>query len=131
MRKICQFILWLVIGILVLSVAACGGTQTSAQPLVTAPAIVVQITNDDCPSIGAYVGMQIGWTNEDNSDHMIIIERIDAQGVVVDAGGTDLLKPGDSFLISLTEPGQYLYYCSKDRTAFGTITVLPGSYPYP
>jgi plastocyanin len=54
-----------------------------------------------------------------------MIERKDEQGVLVDSGGTDLLQPGTSFSNTLTVPGQYTYYCSKDRTTFGTITVSP------
>ena len=105
--------------------AACGGKQTSVEPLVTPPAISVQITKEDCPSIGIRVGVQIAWTNQDNVDRVLLIEHRDGQGTLVDAGGTDLLQPGAAFSITLTEPGKYAYYCSKDRTAFGTITVLP------
>jgi len=75
--------------------------------------------------------MQIMWTNMDSADHTLIIERTNEQGVIVDVGGTDLLQPGNFFSTSLSETGQYTYYCSKDRTSFGTITVLPASYPYP
>jgi plastocyanin len=91
----------------------------------------VQITSDYCPSVEIRPGMQIMWTNMDDMEHALIIERTNEQGVVVDGGGTDLLQPGDSFSTSLSETGQYTYYCSKDRTSFGTITVLTDSYPYP
>ena len=125
-----QSILWLVTVFLVLSIAACGGQNSVAVP-VTPPAIQVHITKDNCPSIEVQVGMQIVWTNQDDVDRVVIIERANEQGVVVDSGGTDLLRPADTFSTSLSEAGQYIYYCSIDRTAFGTITVFPASYPYP
>jgi plastocyanin len=107
------------------TLTACAGVSTPAEPILTPPAIGVQITKAGCPSIEVQSGMQIVWTNLDDVDRILIIERKDEQGVIVDSGGTDLLQPGASFFITLTVPGQYTYYCSKDRTAFGTITVLP------
>lgn len=107
------------------TLTACGGASTPAESIVTAPAIGVQITKDNCPSIEVQAGMQISWTNLDNVDRVLMIERKDEQGVLVDSGGTDLLQPGNSFSTTLTAPGQYMYYCSKDRTTFGTITVSP------
>ena len=69
--------------------------------------------------------MQIAWTNMDDVDRLLIIERVDEQGVVMDSGGTSLLQPGTTFMITLTEEGQYTYYCSIDRKEFGTINVVP------
>ena len=123
MRK--QISIPLIILFLASMLAACGGAPTSAEPLVTPPAISVQITKEYCPSIEVQPGMQIAWTNQDNVDRVLMIERTDELGAIVDSGGTDLLQPGTTFSISLTEPGQYTYYCSKDRAAFGTITVTP------
>lgn len=123
MRK--QISIPLIILFLASMLAACGGAPISAEPLVTPPAISVQITKEYCPSIEVQPGMQIAWTNQDNVDRVLMIERTDELGAIVDSGGTDLLQPGTTFSISLTEPGQYTYYCSKDRAAFGTITVTP------
>ena len=111
--------------LLVPIVAACSGPETQQAPVVTPPAISLQITEDDCPSIVVQAGMQIAWTNQDDEDHVLILERKDEQGVLVDSGGTDRLQPGDTFSITLAEAGQYTYYCSEDRTTFGTITVFP------
>jgi plastocyanin len=110
---------------LVSTQTACGGASTSVEPILTPPAISVQITKDDCPSIEVQAGMQIAWINRDTVDRILMIERKDEQGAIIDLGGTDLLQPGTTFSINLTTPGQYTYYCSKDRRAFGTITVLP------
>jgi plastocyanin len=115
----------LVLLFLVSTLTACGGASTPVAPILTAPAIGVQITKDGCPSIEVQAGTQIAWTNLDNVDRVLLIEHKDEQGVLVDSGGTDLLQPGTSFSTTLTAPGQYTYYCSKDRTTFGTITVLP------
>lgn len=110
---------------LVLFMTACGSTRPPSEPVVTPPAISVQITKDYCPSLEIQTGMQIAWTNADNADRVLWLERKDEQGILIDSGGTDLLQPGTSFTTTLMDPGQYTYYCSKDRTAFGTITVLP------
>jgi plastocyanin len=102
---------------------SCGVRSTPPAALVTPPAIGVQITSDNCPSIEARPDMQISWTNVGNVDLVLSIEHQDEQGVVMESGGTDLLQPGASFSINLTSPGEYTFYCSKDRTAFGTILI--------
>ena len=118
-----------IMAILVLSTACVG--RNPAAPLVTPPAISVQVTEDYCPSIELQTGMNVAWTNQDNADRAIILGRLDEQGVFAESGGTDLLRPGDTFSTQFNEPGRYAYYCSVDRSTFGTITVLPVSYPYP
>jgi plastocyanin len=107
------------------TLTTCTHASTPTEPILTPPAIGVQITKDNCPSIEIQAGTQIAWTNLDNVDRVLMIERKDEQGVLVDSGGTDLLQPGTSFSTTLTEPGQYTYYCSKNHTTFGTITVSP------
>ena len=104
---------------------ACGSTGSPSEPVTTPPAISVQITEGYCPSLEIQSGMQVAWTNADNEDRALWLERKDEQGNLIDSGGTDLLQPGTTFAITLMDPGQYIYYCSKDRTAFGTITVSP------
>lgn len=104
---------------------ACSGAQEPVAPVLTPPAIGIDITGDECPSIEVQAGMQVAWTNLDDVDHVLFLERRDESGEPVDSGGTDLLQPGSTFSIVLTEPGQYTYYCSEDRAVSGTITVLP------
>jgi len=111
---------WLFLLIFILT--SCGG-QTTLVPEVTRPAIGVEITNDNCPSIEAQADIQILWTNNDTVDHTLWIEHKNEQGVVTEAGGTDLLQPGTTFSITSLMPGKYTYYCSKDRTEFGTILI--------
>jgi plastocyanin len=121
MKNICSKVLILTTVIL----AACGAKPTPQPSVVTAPAIMVQITEDDCPSIEASVGVQIVWTNEDTTDHALIIQHLNDAGQIVDAGGTDLLQPGDFFSTTFMEAGEYTYYCSIDQTTFGMITITP------
>jgi hypothetical protein len=116
-----MFVQFFLVGIIV----ACSSIQTLEAPALTPPAVGLEITGDDCPSVEVQTGMQIAWTNLDDVNHTLILERQDDYGVVVDSGGTDLLQPGSTFSITLTEPGQYTYYCSQDKDASGTITVLP------
>lgn len=104
---------------------ACGGEPAAPQPQLTPLVISLQITKADCPSVEVQAGIQISWTNVDSVDHALWIERTDEQGVVIDSGSTDLLQPDAEFSTNLTEPGQYTYYCLKDRGEIGTITVLP------
>lgn len=110
---------------MVLFMTGCGNTRQIEGPVVTPPAISVQIMKDDCPSLEVQAGMQIAWTNADDEDRVLLLERKDEQGVLIDSGGMDLFQPGTTFTITLDEPGQYIYYCSKDRSVFGMITVLP------
>jgi plastocyanin len=115
------FVVWLLAGTLV----ACSSRQTSGAHVLTPPAISVEITGDNCPSIEVQAGMQVAWTNRDDIDRTVMFEREDENGTLIDSGGIDLLQPGSTFSTTFVEPGQYTYYCSEDRTEFGTITVLP------
>jgi len=62
------------------------------EPVVTPPAISVQIAKDYCPSLEVQSGMQIAWTNADNMDRVLWLERKDEQGILIDSGGTELLQ---------------------------------------
>jgi len=112
--------LWLFLLVIVLTACA---SQTPVPSQVNAPAISVDVTKDNCPSIEAQSSMQISWTNNDTVDLVLWIEHKDENGEITEAGGTDLLQPGTMFSISNLSPGEYTYYCSKDRTVFGTITI--------
>jgi plastocyanin len=121
MKNIKGYGLWLFL--LAFFLTACASGQTPESPQVTAPAIGVEITKDGCPSIEAQTDVQIVWTNNDNVDHTLLIEQKDEQGVVMESGGTDVFQPGDIFTIVSLAPGEYTYYCSKDRTSFGSILI--------
>jgi plastocyanin len=69
--------------------------------------------------------MQVAWTNVDDVDRILTLEFVNDQSSIVDSGGTDLLQPGATFSTTLTMPGQYIVYCSKDHTSFGSMNVTP------
>ena len=104
---------------------ACSSRGTQPAPVLTPPAISLEIKGNECPSLEVQAGMQITWTNSDTVDHVLVLERQGENGASIASGGTDLLQPGDTFSITLIDPGQYTYYCAEDQTVFGTITVLP------
>lgn len=112
-----------------LALTACGVSPTPDSGLSTASAISVELTEGQgyCPSVEVQAGMQITWTNIDDANRMLIIERMNEEGIVVNSGGTDLLQPGTTFSIILTEAGEYTYYCSLDRAKFGAIHVRSNS----
>ncbi len=113
--------------LLALTLTACGVSPVTETWIPTPPAISVQITDEYCPSVEIQPGTQIAWTNLDDKDRLLIIERTDDQGNVVDSGGIGLLQPGGTFSIILSEAGEYTYFCSLDRTEFGMIHVLSNS----
>jgi plastocyanin len=112
------------IAVLVVAMLACSQTFTAATTPVALPAVSVQITRDYCPSVEVQSGMQIAWVNQGSVDRILIIERTDTAGNVLNTGGTTMLQAGDAFAVALNDPGEYTYYCSKDYSASGTITVL-------
>ena len=110
------------IALLLVIIFACG-QAIIALPLAQ-PAVSVGIMTDYCPSIEVQAGMRIAWINLDDVDRTVIVERTTEQGNVVGSGGVRLLQTGDSFSIILDDPGKYTYYCSMNRLASGTITIL-------
>jgi hypothetical protein len=121
MKNTKTYVIWLFL--LAFFLTACGSDQTPVAPQGTGPSIGVEITKDSCPSIEAKSDMQIIWTNNDNVDHALLIEHKDEKDVVLEAGGTDVVQPGDTFSILSLAPGEYIYYCLKDRTSFGSILI--------
>jgi|GEM_PF-1730218 len=108
--------------ILFVGIFTCGQTLTVASKAAV-PTISVQIAGDHCPSVQVQAGMQIAWTNLDHDDRILIIEPENGQSGIR-SRGTSLFEVADTFSTYLNEPGRYTYYCSKDRSVSGTITVL-------
>lgn len=102
---------------------ACGGNKLPSSQPITPPAIEVQITRENCPFIEISSAMQISWVNNDNIDDILLIEFKGEQGVITEAGGTDMLQPRTTFSIASLSSGEYIYYCSKNRLDIGTILV--------
>ena len=61
-------------------------------------------------------GTTVVFTNDDSVDHSIV-----ADGDAFDASPT--LKSGDTYQVTLTEPGSYPYKCGIHTFMTGTITV--------
>ena len=61
-------------------------------------------------------GTTVVFTNDDSVDHSIV-----ADGDAFDASPT--LKPGDTYQVTLPEPGSYPYKCGIHTFMTGTITV--------
>ena len=112
--------MWLLLTILILTSCGC---QTTLSPHEVAPAISVEIMKGSCPSIEAQDDMKVSWTNNDTVDHVLWLEYKDEQGIIIQAGGTDLLQPEATSSTALFTPSEYTYYCSQDRTMFGTILI--------
>jgi len=101
--------------------AACQSSSTPTLAAPFAPGISLGITDDTCPGVGAQVGQQVTWTNQDDREH--IVRHKPAQGTSLFDSGT--LQPGDSFAFTFLQPGVYMYLCSEDGDTLGTVTVQP------
>ena len=112
------------IGLILLIVSGLVSCQSNATPTLAAmsqPGIGVGISDDSCPTVSVKVGQQVSWTNQGKQEHVVRAESFDGQHQF-DSG---ILQPGDSFVITLTEPESYLYECSADGSLSGKITVEP------
>ena len=109
--------------IFVLLLSGCGNLNVQQSDIpIAPPAISVTITQNNCLSIEAEIGMTVAWTNGDSVVLPLAIEGLDANGNVVDKG-TSEIGPGDTFSTQFMEAGIYRIYCSADREVYGTITV--------
>ena len=98
--------------------------QSNATPTLAAssqPGIGVGISDDSCPAVNVKVGQQVSWTNQGKQEHVVRTESFDGKHQF-DSG---ILQPGNSFVVTLTEPETYLYECSADGSLSGQITVEP------
>jgi plastocyanin len=114
----------LVVGLACLTVAVLVSCQSTATPTLATssqPGIGVGISDDSCPNVVVEVGQQISWTNQGNQEH--IVRATSVEGERAFDSGT--LKPGDSFVVTLTEPGIHQYECSADGSSTGMITLQP------
>ena len=82
------------------------------------PRLAITIDNFEFSPGDAVVapGTTVVFTNDDTVDHSIV-----ADGDAFEASPT--LKPGDSYQVTLTEPGSYPYKCGIHTFMTGTITV--------
>lgn len=104
------------------ALSACGSKdEETPDVLLTPPAIMVEVSRENCPSIETVVGMSVAWRNVDTVPLPIKIERLDESGKVADTGKTELY-PETVLTLEFYEGGIYHYYCT-DADVFATITV--------
>lgn len=104
-------------------IAACGSKgDEMPDALLTPPAIIVEASRDNCPSIEAEVGMTIAWENVDTVSLPIKIEFRDENGKVTDTG-LSVIDPETVFSTSFPEAGVYYVYCTDNADTPATITV--------
>lgn len=103
-------------------VACCSKGGEVPDVLLTPPAIVVNASRDNCPSIEAEVGMTIAWENVDTVPLPIKIEFLDDNGKVTDTG-LSVIDPETVFSTQFQEAGVYHVYCTENADTYSTITV--------
>jgi plastocyanin len=89
---------------------------------MTAPAISVSISREDCASMEVQVGTQVVWTNADTVTLPVRLEKVDDNGNSTLVIGSEI-GPGDYFSTQLPNAGTYRFYCTEEKDKYGTINV--------
>ena len=114
---------YLILFFLPFMIAACGSKVDEApDALLAPPAIIVEASRVNCPSIVAEVGMTIAWENVDTVSLPIKIEFLDENGKVSDTG-MSVIDPETVFSTQFYEAGTYYVYCTDNPDTHATITV--------
>ena len=113
----CFGLVLLIAGVIV----SCQSTATPTLATLSQPGIGVGISDDSCPNVIVEAGQQISWTNQGKHEHIVRAKSVEG----VRAFDSEMLRPGNRFAITLTQPGIYQYECSADGVLTGTITVEP------
>jgi hypothetical protein len=100
---------------------SCQSTATPTLPVLSQAGISVGILDDSCPNVVVEIGQQISWTNQGKQEHIVLAKSTEGE-TAFDSG---ILKPGDSFAVTLTQPDDYRYECSVDGSLTGMITLKP------
>lgn len=111
-----------VVFIALLMISGCGNKPQQLDVSITPPAITVEASRDNCPSIEAEVGMTIAWENVDTVSLPIKIEFLDENGKVSDTG-MSVIDPETVFSTQFYEAGTYYVYCTDNPDTHATITV--------
>ncbi len=143
-------VLLLVVSLVLWLTTACGGpdptataippspspTATAAPPPPTsaraqsAPADgsarALDIVNFTLPPLTVAVGTRLEWTNRDDAPHTTTAGAPDALTGDWDSGR---LQQGDSFGFTISQEGDFAYFCTVHPTMLGTITVTSGEIP--
>lgn len=119
MKKYSVYLLLLVALIL----SACGSKGDEVpEVLLTPPAISVNVTRENCPSMELEAGMWVAWTNVDTVSLPIKIEFSDENGKGAGTG-LSVIEPGTTFSTNFPESGIFNVYCTDNTDTHATITV--------
>lgn len=102
-------------------VVACQSTATPTPAANPQAGIAVNISDNACPTLGIQVGQQIRLINQGKAEHMVRAKLVNGKG----SFSSGALKSGDSFAVTLAQPGVYAYDCSDNGSLTGKITVEP------
>lgn len=119
MKQIQMFILVTVV--LLLTACQVSTPEVAPMPGLTPPAMIVDITDETCPSVEIESGVTVGWRNTGRRVHTLQSQLLDTGGRLFDSG---TLQPGDGFAMTFIDPGIIQYVCSEDGSLKGTITVI-------
>ena len=81
----------------------------------------VQSTGDTNGLVRVFPNDTVIWKNSDTTDHTVVAETLDNQGLLFDSG---LIKPGKEFQYQFTELGVYEYFCHLHPWMSGTVIVI-------
>ena len=101
--------------LIIISVLISGCTTQQAQPKEQSTSSTVAIIKFAFMPTETTIkkGTEVTWTNEDSVAH-----DVTSQGFK-----SELLKQGDTFSYTFSEPGEYQYYCSLHPSMKGKIIV--------
>lgn len=114
------FVYFLPLSALILSACGSKGDEIP-EVLLTSPAISVDVTRENCPSMELEAGMWVAWTNVDTVPLPIKIEypyeKEKGAGT-----GLSVIDPGTTFSTNFPDAGIFRVYCT-DTDIYSTITV--------
>ena len=124
MKKLLGFFLL----ILPIFFTSCKSAETPQELLqkneifLTAPAMAVTVTREDCPAIEVAPGTQVMWTNADAVTLAIKLEQLDDSGAVLDTENYEVV-PGGILTKVFDTQATYRYTCSENMNWYSTIVV--------
>lgn len=118
MKKYFVYLLFVV----ALALSACSSKGDEVpEVFLTPPAISVNVTRENCPSMELEAGMWVAWTNVDTVPLPIKIEYPyeNEKGA---GTGLSVIDPGTTFSTNFPDAGVFRVYCT-DTDIYSTITV--------
>ena len=104
---------FVLVALLAVLAAGCGGTQDS-EPVATTEVTMVKSYRFDPETIEIQAGQTVTWKNEDNFTHTVEVE----------GQGDHKVGRGDSVSLTFEKPGTYDYVCTlHSHDMHGTVIV--------